>query len=294
MVSEPRPGSYAAAVIGSGEPSQGVRPAMSINQSPEQAPFTANPVPQRNNNAEDIENPLYLNINENPSAILVNPPLSGSANYASWSISMQVALEVKNKWSIVDGSLTPPERTHVQYAPWKRCNLIVCSWILRSVIPSIAQSVMHMDKAKDIWNDLRRRFSQRDAHRISFLQNNINNLRQGTMSVNDYYTKCRTLWEEMNSLRPLPVCKCEPRCTCDLLDEIRKDREIDQIIRFLQGLNDDYNSLKSGVLVLDPLPEMHKNDREEIAAAAFNYSNGKRVMNTEEVTRTLLSVPFVA
>lgn len=135
---------------------------------------------------------------------------------------------------------------------------MICSWFFKSVLPSIAQSVMHMDKAKDIWNDLHRRFSQRDPHRISLLQNEIYNLKQGGLSVNDYYTKCRTLWEEMNALRPLPICKCRPRCCCDLMDEIRKDREIDQIIRFLQGLNDDYNSLKSGVLVLDPLPEMDK------------------------------------
>lgn len=76
--------------------------------------------------------------------------------------------------------------------------------------------------------------------------------------MNEYYTRCRTLWEQMNELRPLPIYKCDPRCSCDLLDEIRNERDVDQVIRFLQGLSDDYNSLESGVLVLDPLPDMHK------------------------------------
>ncbi|XP_019163600.1 PREDICTED: uncharacterized protein LOC109159942 [Ipomoea nil] len=316
MVSELWYGSYAVALTGSSESSQGVHPASPINQNVTQGPSEANQqrsyVPQRN--MDDLENPLYLNVNENPNAVLVSPPLSGSANYASWQISMQVAIEVKNKWGLIDGTLAPPKRSHPQYAAWRRCNLIVCSWILKSVISSIAQSVMHMDRAKDIWNDLKRCFSQHDAHRISFLQNDISNLKQGHMSVNDYYTKCRTLWEEMNALRPLPICKCDPRCSCDLLDEIRRDREIDQIIRFLQGLIEDYNTLKSGVLLLDPLPDMHKvfvmfekferqltiknmsmtnpemmqvnatqneqNTREEMYAA-MNFSNGKRMMNSQ-------------
>ncbi|XP_019189263.1 PREDICTED: uncharacterized protein LOC109183663 [Ipomoea nil] len=260
MVSEPRRASYAAAVSGSGESSQGVHAGSPIIGSPVRAPpvINAQRVPQRNNTSEDIDNPLYLNVNENANVVLVSPPLTGSGNYSSWSISMRVALEVKNKWGLVDGSFIAPEYGHAQYGAWRRCNLIVKAWILKSVNTSIAQSVMYMEEAKEIWNDLRRRFSQRDAHRISSLQNEIYGLRQGSMTVNDYYTGCRTLWEEMNALRPLPICKCVPRCSCDLVDEIRKDREIDQIIRFLQGLNEEYNSLKSGVIVLDPLPELHK------------------------------------
>ncbi|XP_019170437.1 PREDICTED: uncharacterized protein LOC109166008 [Ipomoea nil] len=112
----------------------------------------------------------------------------------------------------------------------------------------------------EVWNDLKRRFSQRDAQRISSVQNEIYGLKQGNLSVNDYYTRCRILWEELNTLRPLPVCKCIPRCACacDLVDEIRNERDVDQVIRFLQGLNEDFNSLKSNILVLDPLPEVYK------------------------------------
>ncbi|XP_019179617.1 PREDICTED: uncharacterized protein LOC109174843 [Ipomoea nil] len=114
-----------------------------------------------------------------------------------------------------------------------------------------------MDKAKEVWNHLRKRFYQRDPHRIFSFQTEIYALKQGNMTVNDYYKKCRILWEQMNELRPLPICKCDPRCACDLLDEIRSEREVNQIIRLLQGLSEDYNSLKSGVLILDPLPDMH-------------------------------------
>lgn len=135
--------------------------------------------------------------------------------------------------------LQAPERSHAQYSAWRRCNLIVYAWILKYVHPFIAQSVMYIDKAKDIWNDLIRRFAQRNPHQILYLQNEIYGLKHKSLIVNYYYTKCRTLWEEMDTLRPLSICKCEPRCSFDLVDEIKKDREIDQIIRFLQGLNED-------------------------------------------------------
>ncbi|XP_019170635.1 PREDICTED: uncharacterized protein LOC109166186 [Ipomoea nil] len=178
MVSELRSGSYAVAVVG--ETSHGIHPATSTARSPDHAPPAANsqgiPVPQRNN-SEDIENPLYLSANENPNAVLVSPVLTGSGNYASWSISMRVALEVKNKWGLVNGSIPVPDKAHTQYGAWRRCNLIMSSWILRSVHTSIAQSVMYIGEAKEIWNDLRRRFSQQDSHRISSLQNEIYGLK---------------------------------------------------------------------------------------------------------------------
>lgn len=172
---------------------------------------------------------------------------------------MRNALEIKNKWCIVNGSIAEPDADDAQFPAWRRSHLMVCSWIFRSVHSSIAQSIMHLDRAEDVWSDLKRRFAQCDAQRISILQNEIYNLKQGNLSVSDYYTKCRTMWEDMNNLRPLPMCKCNPRHSCNsIIDEIRSERDTDQVIRFLQGLNDDYSSLKSNVLVLEPLPEVYK------------------------------------
>ncbi|XP_019200279.1 PREDICTED: uncharacterized protein LOC109193907 [Ipomoea nil] len=153
MVSEPsRPGSYVAA--GTGEASQGGQ-APPITQSPAQMTSTTILQAHRNYSTEDPENHLLFSTNDNPSLILVSPPLIGSSNYSSWCISMRIALEVKNKWCIIDGSLTEPSRESRQYAPWRRCNLMVCSWLFKSVHSSIAQSVMHLEKATDVWDDLR-------------------------------------------------------------------------------------------------------------------------------------------
>ncbi|MCI60764.1 hypothetical protein A2U01_0082020, partial [Trifolium medium] len=42
----------------------------------------------------------------------------------------------------------------------------------------------------------------------------INNLKQGTKSVLDYFTELKSLWEELNSHRPLPSCTCVHQCRC--------------------------------------------------------------------------------
>ncbi|XP_019186504.1 PREDICTED: uncharacterized protein LOC109181209 [Ipomoea nil] len=255
---------YAAAVIGdrSTDPIIG-ETSPQTHAAPPPMPASIpqeNPITQRGRAQvpDDVENPFFLSQNENPSAVLVSPLLAGSSNYGSWSVSMRIALEIKNKWCIVNGDVAESSIDHHLHAAWRRCNLMVCSWILRSVHTSIAQSILHLDRAKDAWEDLRRRFSQHDAQRVSILQSDIYSLKQGNLSINEYYTKCKTLWEHLNTLRPLPQCTCNARCSCKLTDKIRNEREEDYVIRFLQGLNDEYNNLKSSVLVLDPLPEVYK------------------------------------
>lgn len=154
MVSEPRRGSYAVAVSGTGEISKRPQPTTLADRSPVRTAPTINPqrqsTPQRSVITEDIENPLFLSSNENANVILVSLPLTGNPNYGTWSISMRVALEVKNKWSVVDGTISTLERSHPQYVAWRRCNLMICSWIFKFVHPYIAQSIMYMDKAKEV------------------------------------------------------------------------------------------------------------------------------------------------
>ncbi|XP_031101895.1 uncharacterized protein LOC116005798 [Ipomoea triloba] len=178
-----------------------------------------------------------------------------------------MALKVRNKWGIISGAILVPAISDPEYKAWERCNILVSTWIINSLSPSIAQSVMYFDFATRIWEDLKNRFSQVDAHRISDLQDEIYSLKQGACSVTDYYTQSRILWEEMSALRPLPVCECNlkcqrgltvPKCSCELAAKIRKEREDDEVIRFLKGLSDEFSSIKSGVLVLEPMSPVHK------------------------------------
>ncbi|XP_019197689.1 PREDICTED: uncharacterized protein LOC109191485 [Ipomoea nil] len=169
-----------------------------------------------------------------------------------------MALEVKNKYDFVSGAIPSPNEGDPRHAAWRRCNRIVCSWILRSVSPAIAESVMYFDKASEIWSALNRRYSQTYPHKISEVQNEIYKNVQGNLSVNEYFTKCNSLWQQLSTLRPLPLCECTPRCSCTLMEKLQKEREDDCVIRFLEGLSEEYEPVKSGVLVMDPMPDVGK------------------------------------
>ena len=112
---------------------------------------------------------LYLHPSENPAVSLVSPVLD-STNYHSWSRSMITTLSAKNKLEFVDGGAPKPAKTDRVYGSWRRCNNMVVSWIVHSVSISIRQSILWMDRAEEIWRDLKSRYSQGDLLRISDLQ----------------------------------------------------------------------------------------------------------------------------
>jgi hypothetical protein len=130
---------------------------------------------------------------------------------------MRRALGAKNKLSFIDGSLPIPDLQDLNRSAWERCNHLIHSWIINSVSDSIAQTLVFHETAIDAWEDLRERFAKIDRIRISTLRNSLNNLKQGTKSVLDYFTEMRMLWEELNSHRPMPHCTCVHQCRCEAM-----------------------------------------------------------------------------
>nr|KYP39254.1 hypothetical protein KK1_039430 [Cajanus cajan] len=94
---------------------------------------------------------------------------------------------------------------------------MVVSWIVHSVSISIRQSVLWMDNAEEIWRDLKSRYSQGDLLRISDLQQEASSMKQGDLSVTEFFTKLRIIWDEIENFRPDPICSCTVKCSCFVL-----------------------------------------------------------------------------
>jgi len=107
------------------------------------------------------------------------------------------ALSAKNKLEFIDGTAEEPKKNDPNYPLWNRFNNMVVSWLVHFVSPSIKQSILWMDKAKEIWKDLRSRFFQGDLLRISELQMEAASLKQGDLTVTEFFTKLRTIWDEL-------------------------------------------------------------------------------------------------
>nr|GMD52741.1 uncharacterized protein LOC109181269 [Ipomoea batatas] len=123
-------------------------------------------------NSQTHSNPYFLHINENPALELVSFPLIGS-NYHPWARAMSMSLSCKNKLVFVNGTITKPSTDDLErYLAWERCNNMVVSWIVRTLSPSIGSTVLWIDTAYGVWEDLKRRFSKQDLFRIAEINSN--------------------------------------------------------------------------------------------------------------------------
>lgn len=199
------------------------------------------------NNADPTQNPgspYYVHPTENPSLVMVSSPLIGS-NYHIWARSMRRALISKNKFKFLDGTITKPDAFHPLYGAWERCNNLIHSWLMHSLLPAIVRSVDLIEDASEVWKDLKERFSQGDLLRISELQQELYMFRQGHFSVTEFFTELKGLWEELENYRPIPKCACPVKCTCLAMRNTKTYREQDYSLRFLTGLGDQFAHVTS-------------------------------------------------
>ncbi|MCH98331.1 retrovirus-related pol polyprotein from transposon TNT 1-94, partial [Trifolium medium] len=117
----------------------------------------------------DQSSPFFVHSSDGPSSVKVTHVLTGS-NCHSWSRSMRRALHGKFKIEFIDGSIpVVTDPFDPSFRAWNRCNRLVHSWILNFVSDSIAHSLVFLENAIDVWNDLRERFAQADLVRIAKL-----------------------------------------------------------------------------------------------------------------------------
>lgn len=133
-------------------------------------------------NAIDESSPYYVH---NPVIVLVSPVLTRQ-NYHQWAQSMELSLITKNRIGFIDGTIPIPSKTDSMFSTWRRANNLVVRWIFASVSESIAKSILYSDAAYNIWNQLKKRFSQGDLFRISDIEDSIIALKQGALTVTDY------------------------------------------------------------------------------------------------------------
>jgi len=55
---------------------------------------------------------------------------------------------------------------------------------------------------KEIWDDLKTRFLRKNGPRIFQLKHQLMSLQQGTDDINTYYTKLKSIWEELADYKP--------------------------------------------------------------------------------------------
>lgn len=200
---------------------------------------------------DNVHSPFFLHSADHPGRSIVTHTLDGS-NYNNWSIAMRMSLDAKNKLSFVDGSLPRPDTTDSSFKIWSRCNSMVKSWILNVVNQEIYDSILYYVDAAEMWNDLFLRFKVSNLPRKYQLEQSIASLKQGNLDLSTYYTKKKTLWEQLANTKSSNV----KRCNCDHVKELLEEAETSKIIQFLMGLNDNFANIRGQILNMSPRPAL--------------------------------------
>ncbi|XP_019234851.1 PREDICTED: uncharacterized protein LOC109215274 [Nicotiana attenuata] len=158
----------------------------------------------------DSSHPFFLHPSDYPGMNLVSSAFDGKS-YGAWRRVVVIDLSAKNKLGFIDGTLSVPDKSSGLQGAWARCNDMVLSWLLNSLSKEIAESVLYSHSAKDLWNDLEDRFGQTNGAKLFQLQKELSVV-QGNSNASSYFTKIKSLWDELDTLISFSTCSCD--CVC--------------------------------------------------------------------------------
>jgi transposase InsO family protein len=203
----------------------------------------------------DSSSPYYLHPSANTDRIISPVVLRGN-NYNEWARSVRNALKANNKLGFIDGSIQPPKSTEATiYSAWVQVNSMLGAWLHNTLDASIRSTVPITDDVREMWEDIRQRFSVGNGPRIHELTSQLTRLEQGGDSVVDYFGKIRMIWDELQGYSA-PACTCS--CKCGAKGALVKEREDQKVHQFLIGLDSAiHGTVRSQILMQEPLPPLN-------------------------------------
>ena len=119
-----------------------------------------------------------------------------------------------------------------------------------------SQEVLYFSTVREIWKDLEERYDQSSGPQLFTLQQSLAELYQtSSMSVAEFFTKMKALWDQINGNNPIPVCS-RNKCSCNLTQKFLKAQEDERIVYFLMKLNPKFANVRTNILMMQPLPNI--------------------------------------
>ena len=228
-----------------------------------------------------MDDPLFLHHGESPSTVLVTQPLTSSENYSAQAQAVRKALLTKNKLGFIDGTLTlssPLVSTLLAVQAWIRCDNMVGTQLTNSISPKLQASIIYEDIALEIQNDLRDHLAQKNGPRIYNLKKEIVEFHQGEVSITNFFTQLKVLWDQLHNYIPFPSCTCG-KCTCNVNKRLNDLQARESVMNFLMGLNESFSQVRTYILLMESLPSINKvyslMIQEEIQRCVTNGFNAK-------------------
>jgi len=152
----------------------------------------------------------------------VNLKLTGP-NFQKWGRSVKIALRTKGKLGFLDGTCAKPGQSSPKLDQWMKCDSMVVSWLLNSMVPELSEAFLYVNSAQELWDELTEKFGESNGPLLFHLEKEISELYQGGDPVAVYYTKLKRLWDEISDMLDIPICTCPETCP-----SVKKGQELDQ------------------------------------------------------------------
>ena len=132
------------------------------------------------------------------------------------------------------------------------------SWITSCLSRQIHSTVLYLYTTKEVWDDLRQRYTQSNGTKVHHLKQAIASFKQETLIVSDYFSTLKGFWDELLSYRPILGCTCGTKCICDLSRILLDYQHYDYVHSFLMGLNDSFSVVRGEILLMELVPGINK------------------------------------
>ncbi|XP_074305553.1 uncharacterized protein LOC141640769 [Silene latifolia] len=210
-------------------------------------------------NFDYYDDPLYLSTSDQTNAVLTTFLFDGH-DFVGWKREVLMALTAKNKDGFIDGTCVLPPPSDKRHKQWKRCDFMVMRWVSNSLDKSLRENIKYVTSSKQFWSELLERFGVSNALEVYQLTKDLEAIVQDNLSLVEYYSKMKNMWETLDSLDPLPVCSCGKiqLCSCDLLKKMIERENNEKVIQFLMNLNSSYDGIRTQILSLEPLTSINK------------------------------------
>jgi len=125
-----------------------------------------------------------------------------SGNYSTWSTRMQFYLLGQDLWGIVGGGETAKPARGEELKKWKVKAGKAMYVLAATVEDDMLYRIKDAETPKEAWDTLKELFSKKNDSQLQMLENELMSIRQNSMTVNKWFTKVKTLCEQITKLDP--------------------------------------------------------------------------------------------
>ncbi|XP_061367228.1 uncharacterized protein LOC133310330 [Gastrolobium bilobum] len=131
------------------------------------------------------------------------------------------------------------------------------SWVHNTIDLQLQPYIQYFNTAKELWEDLKERYSVANIPRLYQLRTSLANIRQDGTKVGTYYTRLRAIWDEIDASKNQPSCTCGAKSVMAIYNSDEAENE--KVYQFLMRLDDNqFGALRTQILNYPTFPNLNQ------------------------------------